>query len=50
VLLEDRGTAGRATFVIDQGGIIRAGFATEPGTARSLDAYRHALDGLAASV
>lgn len=50
VLLEDRGTAGRATFVIDADGIIRAAFATEPGMARSLDAYRQALDGLAAAV
>lgn len=44
---EDRGTATRATFVIDESGIIRSRFVTEPGTARSLDAYRDALDALA---
>jgi peroxiredoxin len=44
---EDRGTAARATFVIDAGGVIRSRFVTEPGTARSLGAYQGALDALA---
>jgi peroxiredoxin len=43
VFLEDRGTAARATFLIDRAGIIRSRFVTEAGTARSLDAYRAAL-------
>ncbi|MHA6667982.1 peroxiredoxin [Homoserinimonas sp. A447] len=47
VFQEDRGTAARATFVIDVGGVIRSRFVTEPGTARSLDAYQEALDALA---
>lgn len=48
VFQENRGTAGRATFVIDESGIIRSGFMTESGTARSLDAYQEALSELAA--
>lgn len=40
---DDKGTAGRATFLIDRSGTIRASFATEPGTARDLAAYREAL-------
>ncbi|MEX1080261.1 MAG: peroxiredoxin [Homoserinimonas sp.] len=47
VFLENRGTAARGTFVIDQSGIIRSRFIAESGTARSLDAYRAALDILA---
>jgi mycoredoxin-dependent peroxiredoxin len=43
VFLEDRGYANRATFVIDQDGVIRASFATRPGEARTLDQYREAL-------
>jgi peroxiredoxin len=44
--LKDRGTATRATFVIDESGIIRSRFATEPGTPRSLVAYQDALEAL----
>jgi peroxiredoxin len=43
VFLEEKGFATRATFVIDTKGIIRAGFKTAPGEARSLDEYRAAL-------
>jgi len=43
VFLEAKGFANRATFLIDQSGIIRASFITAPGEARSLDAYRAAL-------
>ena len=46
VFLEDKGYANRATFLIDRGGIIRASFITAPGEARSLDAYRAALEEL----
>ena len=44
VFLEEKGFATRATFVIDSKGIIRAGFKTAPGEARSLDEYQRALD------
>jgi peroxiredoxin len=44
VFLEEKGFANRATFIIDVKGIIRAGFKTAPGEARSLDEYRSALD------
>ncbi len=44
VFIEEKGFANRATFVIDTKGIIRAGFKTAPGEARSLDEYRAALD------
>ena len=44
---DDRGTADRATFVIDDSGVIRSRFVTESGTARSLVAYQGALDALA---
>ena len=44
VFLEQKGFANRATFVIDAKGVIRAGFKTAPGEARSLDEYRAALD------
>lgn len=40
------GFARRATFVIDEAGVIRASFATGPGEARPLSAYREALAGL----
>lgn len=46
VFLEERGTAGRATFVIDESGVIRSRFETEPGTARQLDSYLEALQAL----
>jgi len=46
VFLEDKGFANRATFLIDQGGIIRASFITAPGEARSLEAYKAALQEL----
>ena len=40
---EAAGFARRATFVIDDGGVIRSSFATGPGEARPLSAYRDAL-------
>lgn len=43
VFLDDRGTAGRTTFVIDERGIIRSRFGTGPGEPRPLQAYLHAL-------
>ncbi|MET0956822.1 MAG: peroxiredoxin [Cryobacterium sp.] len=46
VFLEEKGFANRATFLIDPNGIIRASFITAPGEARSLEAYRAALDEL----
>jgi peroxiredoxin len=46
VFLEERGTAGRATFVVDEGGIIRSRFATEAGTPRQLSSYLGALQEL----
>ena len=46
VFLEHKGFANRATFLIDPDGIIRASFITAPGQARSLEAYRAALDEL----
>lgn len=46
VFLERKGYANRATFLIDTNGIIRASFITAPGEARSLAAYRAALDEL----
>ena len=44
VFLEEKGFANRATFIIDVKGIIRAGFKTAPGEARSLEEYQTALD------
>jgi peroxiredoxin len=44
VFLDQKGFATRATFVIDQRGIIRASFITAPGQARSIDEYRTALE------
>lgn len=49
VFLDDKGFANRATFVIDKSGIIRESFITAPGEARSLDAYRVALEELHAA-
>ncbi|GAA1784110.1 peroxiredoxin [Agromyces lapidis] len=46
VFVEDRGHAARATFVIDEGGVIRAAFATPPGEPRSIEQYREALASL----
>src|SRR5690606_4385051 len=46
VLLETRGYAGRATFVIDPLGTIRASFMTAPGEPRTIDQYRAALAAL----
>ncbi|GAA1444153.1 peroxiredoxin [Leifsonia poae] len=50
VFLQEKGFANRATFVIDESGIIRASFITAPGEARSLEAYRAALELLPAHV
>ena len=44
VFLEEKGFANRATFVIDENGIIRASFITAPGQAHSVEEYRAALD------
>lgn len=49
VFLEDKGFANRATFLIDSAGIIRESFITAPGEARTLEAYRIALDELKAA-
>jgi peroxiredoxin len=46
VFLEKKGYSNRATFLIDTQGIIRASFITAPGEARSLAAYRAALEEL----
>jgi peroxiredoxin len=50
VFLPEKGFANRATFLIDESGIIRASFITAPGEARSIEAYRAALDLLPARV
>jgi peroxiredoxin len=44
VFLDAKGFANRATFLIDIDGIIRESFITAPGEARSIEAYRAALD------
>lgn len=44
VFLEERGHAARATFVIDESGVVRAAFATGPGEPRSIEQYREALE------
>ncbi|MFJ8893707.1 peroxiredoxin [Leifsonia sp. NPDC102414] len=44
VFLQEKGFANRATFVIDESGIIRASFITAPGEARSIEAYKAALE------
>ncbi|WP_430592849.1 peroxiredoxin [Humidisolicoccus flavus] len=46
VFLQDRGTAGRATFVIDQDRTIHAKFETAPGQARDFASYESALRSL----
>ena len=46
VFLPAKGFANRASFLIDTRGIIRASFITTPGEARSLAAYRAALEEL----
>ena len=46
VFLPEKGFANRASFLIDIRGIIRASFITAPGEARSLAAYRAALEDL----
>lgn len=50
VFQDERGTAARGTFVIDDGGIIRSRFITDSGTPRSLASYREALDALGSPV
>jgi len=50
VFLPEKGFANRATFLIDESGIIRASFITAPGEARSIEAYRAALELLPAHV
>ena len=44
VFLDEKGYANRATFVVDEAGVIRASFVTGPGEPRSIEAYRAALD------
>ena len=44
VFLPEKGFANRATFLVDDSGIIRASFITAPGEARSIESYRAALD------
>jgi peroxiredoxin len=46
VFLEERGTATRATFVIDSTMTIRAAFVNAPGEARPIAAYRTAIAAL----
>jgi mycoredoxin-dependent peroxiredoxin len=46
VFLEHKGFANRATFLIDRSGIIRESFITAPGEARTIEAYRAAVDDL----
>lgn len=46
VFMEAKGYATRATFLIDKQGVIRETFITAPGEARSIDAYRAAIDAL----
>lgn len=41
--LDGPGYAARATFVIDEAGVIRSSFATAPGEARTMEQYRAAL-------
>lgn len=47
--LPEKGFATRATVLVDSAGVVRASFATEPGEARPLSAYRAALDALSSS-
>ena len=46
---DEKGYANRATFVIDQGRVIRASFATELGRPRAIESYRLAFDALSPS-
>lgn len=41
--VEDRGFATRATVVVNNSGLVHAAFATSPGEARDLAAYRQAI-------
>lgn len=50
VFNEDRGMAGRGTFIVDANGIIRDITLNPTGEARSLDGYRQALARLRAAV
>jgi peroxiredoxin len=43
---DGRGMAGRSTFVIDAGGVVRDAFSTPTGQARPLERYRQALAAL----
>ncbi|MFV0320636.1 MAG: peroxiredoxin [Microbacterium sp.] len=43
VFLHEKGFADRASFLIDQHGVVRWSVVTDPGTSRALDAYRDAL-------
>lgn len=43
VFLHDKGFATRASFLIDQAGAVVWSVINDPGTSRSLDAYREAL-------
>ena len=47
VFLDEQGYANRATFLIDEGGIVRTSFVTAPGEARPLSFYRSAISELA---
>lgn len=49
VFLEDKGFANRATFIIDDRGIIRESFITAPGEPRAFESYRDALEDLHAN-
>jgi len=44
--LPEKGFAARATVLVDEGGVVRASFASGPGEARPFAAYRGALDAL----
>lgn len=46
VFLEEKGIATRATFLIDESGVIRASFISGPSEARPLAAYRSAVEEL----
>lgn len=48
VFLDYKGYANRGTFVIDESGVVRSLFVTEPGEARPLASYRDAIAGLRA--
>jgi peroxiredoxin len=48
VFLEEHGISNRATFVIDEDGVLVSKFVTAPGQARSLDEYDRALATLTA--